>query len=384
MGLRNPVALFFKTISSVISIALLILFLFLIANKMYNHYFSKSTLIDIDATVSKNCHLSAQHKDTVKILIIDGGGIQGIMPLMILSYLEQQSGKPAAELFDFFAGVSTGAIIVSALNTPTPEGKPKFSAKQVIELYIRISKTVMSSPIHRRILTINGLLGPKLSGKLLYQEFIKELGNNLIFHRLIKNVAITSYNLSTSQLDVFENWDCSQPQRNYPVAALLAAATSTPSMFPPVVFKDEKHGIKNTYVDGMVFANNPSLFALKEVFYLYPNAKKYIVVHLGTGTSPAPNLRRDDIAEWGLFEWALPLASIFYESRGEDLSVAMRSIKKLAQKNQFEEFYFNDLIYQKDPFDNSEQNINMIKRQTSELIAQRKTQLDYLATILSK
>ena len=54
----------------------------------------------------------------VRILSIDGGGIRGIIPAVILNYIEKglqrQSGNPNATLADYFdlvAGTSTGGIL---------------------------------------------------------------------------------------------------------------------------------------------------------------------------------------------------------------------------------------------------------------------------------
>jgi len=44
----------------------------------------------------------------LRILAIDGGGIRGIIPAVVLAAIEKQSGKPICELFDLIAGTSTG------------------------------------------------------------------------------------------------------------------------------------------------------------------------------------------------------------------------------------------------------------------------------------
>ena len=51
----------------------------------------------------------------IRLLSIDGGGMRGILPLLVLRYLESVSAKPAIEMFDFIAGTSTGAIIAAGL-----------------------------------------------------------------------------------------------------------------------------------------------------------------------------------------------------------------------------------------------------------------------------
>lgn len=62
------------------------------------------------------------------ICSIDGGGLRGIFPLRMLEQLEAYYGKPCSEMFDMFAGTSTGSIIASMLATG-------HSVKDVISLY---------------------------------------------------------------------------------------------------------------------------------------------------------------------------------------------------------------------------------------------------------
>ena len=69
---------------------------------------------------------------TIKILSIDGGGIRGIIPAIILSRIEEKTLKPIAELFDLIAGTSTGGLLALALTKPSPDSIPQYSAKKLI------------------------------------------------------------------------------------------------------------------------------------------------------------------------------------------------------------------------------------------------------------
>nr|GEZ90639.1 patatin-like protein 2 [Tanacetum cinerariifolium] len=70
----------------------------------------------------------------ITILSIDGGGVRGIIPSVILEFLETElqklDGEDArlADYFDVIAGTSTGGLVTSMLTTPDEEGHPIFAA----------------------------------------------------------------------------------------------------------------------------------------------------------------------------------------------------------------------------------------------------------------
>ncbi|HET9061599.1 MAG TPA: patatin-like phospholipase family protein, partial [Acidimicrobiales bacterium] len=47
----------------------------------------------------------------VRVLSIDGGGVRGLVPAIVLADIERRTGRRICELFDVVAGTSTGAII---------------------------------------------------------------------------------------------------------------------------------------------------------------------------------------------------------------------------------------------------------------------------------
>jgi patatin-like phospholipase/acyl hydrolase len=69
------------------------------------------------------------------ILTIDGGGIRGIIPACMLVRLEEMTGKPARETFDFVAGTSTGAVIAGGLAAGIP-------AARILAIYMNRAEEV--------------------------------------------------------------------------------------------------------------------------------------------------------------------------------------------------------------------------------------------------
>ena len=66
----------------------------------------------------------------MNVLTVDGGGIRGVIPGLVLAALEERTGKQTAELFDLIAGTSTGGIIACALARPNP-----MAASGIAEVY---------------------------------------------------------------------------------------------------------------------------------------------------------------------------------------------------------------------------------------------------------
>ena len=65
-----------------------------------------------------------------KVLAIDGGGVRGIIPAMVLAEIEKQTGKPIAELFDLVVGTSTGGILALGLVAPDRKKERNFKSEE--------------------------------------------------------------------------------------------------------------------------------------------------------------------------------------------------------------------------------------------------------------
>jgi uncharacterized protein len=73
-----------------------------------------------------------------RILTIDGGGVRGIIPAVLLAALERQTGRPTRETFDFVAGTSTGAVLAAGIAAGIP-------AERIVALYAQRSGEVFRS-----------------------------------------------------------------------------------------------------------------------------------------------------------------------------------------------------------------------------------------------
>jgi patatin-like phospholipase/acyl hydrolase len=72
-----------------------------------------------------------------RMLSIDGGGIRGIVPTIVIAEIERRTGQSASRLFDLIAGTSTGGIIALGLAMPGAEGAAAWRAEELVEIYAR-------------------------------------------------------------------------------------------------------------------------------------------------------------------------------------------------------------------------------------------------------
>jgi patatin-like phospholipase/acyl hydrolase len=84
---------------------------------------------------------------------VDGGGIRGIIPATFLVEFEKRTGKATCELFDLIAGTSTGGLLAAGLTLPDENGRPKYTAQQMLDAYFDDGGSIFHKSLLRRIVT---------------------------------------------------------------------------------------------------------------------------------------------------------------------------------------------------------------------------------------
>jgi uncharacterized protein len=98
----------------------------------------------------------------MRILAIDGGGIRGIIPALVLAEIERRSGRRTFELFDLIAGTSTGGILACALCAPEP-----LPAEKLVALYEEEGPEIFSRSVFQEIRSAGGLADEKYDSAAL-------------------------------------------------------------------------------------------------------------------------------------------------------------------------------------------------------------------------
>ena len=230
------------------------------------------------------------------ILALDGGGIRGIIPAMILVALEEKLQKKTmdpnariASYFDFIAGTSSGGILTSILLYPE-EGNPahpKFSARDALNLFVNHGTEIFHTSKWRRFLGGFGLVSELYSSVALSNILDKYFQNARLSH-LIKPCIITAYNIELRKNHFFRQQKAIThgEARDFYLKDVCKATSAAPTFFPVA----EIYSISNTrypLIDGGVFAQNPSICGLLEVLKAFNSTQinDVFMVSLGTGVS---------------------------------------------------------------------------------------------------
>ncbi|XP_009349524.1 patatin-like protein 2 [Pyrus x bretschneideri] len=285
----------------------------------------------------------------ITVLSIDGGGIRGIIPGIILSFLESElqklDGKDArlADYFDVITGTSTGGLVTAMLTTPDENNRPLYAAKDITPFYLENGPKIFpqdSSIVANLAMNVKVLGRPKYDGKFLHSLLREKLGDKHLRHTLT-NVVIPTFDIKRLQPVIFSSY---QLQKNNSLDALLSdiciGTSAAPYYLPAHQFKSTNSTGETrefNLIDGGVAANNPALVAMSEVTKQihkgnpdfvpfganYKLFERFLVVSLGTGTTSEEKYDAKEASEWGALGWLIgpdfsaPLVDIFTEASSD-------------------------------------------------------------------
>lgn len=245
-----------------------------------------------------------------RVLAIDGGGIRGLIPALVLHEFERRAGRPVHELFDLVVGTSTGALLTLGLTTPTTGGAPRYTAEELAALYLDEGPAIFSRGLLYRARSGNGLLRPRYPAAGL-EDVLERTFGEVRLSELLGDVLVTAY--ETEQRDPFlfrSRRARDRADADFRVRDVARAATAAPTFFAPVRVEGGD-GASWTLIDGGVFANNPAMVAVVEAISAYERTD-ILSVSVGTGdlTRPLPYER---IRTWGPLRWARPLIDVVFD-----------------------------------------------------------------------
>ena len=257
-----------------------------------------------------------------KILSVDGGGIRGIIPAQILVAIEERTGRPICELFDFLAGTSTGGIIVLGLTKPGAGGKPDKAARDILGLYETSGGTIFHESLRER-LHLEAFMGPKYDAKGI-EDTLQEYFGDVYLKDALKPVLVPAYDIEKQMTIFFKSWKAAaNANADFPMRQVARATSAAPTYFPPEKIDTPDPIQYYALVDGGVVAANPGMCAYAEAIRLgHPDV---LMVSLGTGELRHP-LPYSDAKNWGQLEWARPVIDIVLQGSNATVDYQLQQL----------------------------------------------------------
>jgi uncharacterized protein len=235
----------------------------------------------------------------MRVLAIDGGGIRGIIPALVLTEIERRSGRRIFELFDLIAGTSTGGILACALCAPDP-----LPAEQLVPIYEEEGPAIFDRSVWQRIRSAEGLLDEKYDAGALDRALERFLADKRLADTK-PELLIPAYNMGEPGPYFFKSRKAREEGEDFALSIVARATSAAPTYFEPLPVAD------HALVDGGVFAANPAMCALAEVLRSGP-LDEVRLLSLGTGQRTRQRTFAD-VKDWGLVEWARPIIDVVFD-----------------------------------------------------------------------
>jgi patatin-like phospholipase/acyl hydrolase len=249
----------------------------------------------------------------VRVLAIDGGGIRGLIPALVLAELERRAERRVFELFDLIAGTSTGGIIACAVCAPNP-----LPAERVAAIYEEEGPAIFDRSVWQRIRSAEGLLDEKYDAGALDRALESFIGDKRLADA-IPELIVPAYDMTEPGPFFFKTRNARERQgEDFPLTVVARATAAAPTYFEPLPVRGR------ALVDGGVYAVNPAMSAFAEVLRVQPSAE---VVLLSLGTGQCTRSRRfADVDDWGLVEWARPILDVVFDGISDAVDYQLRHV----------------------------------------------------------
>lgn len=248
------------------------------------------------------------------IVSIDGGGVRGVIPAVILAELEQGLKKHTSEFASLVAGTSTGAILAGGIGMSIDD-RPVHCAEEIVELYVNEVKEIFSNNKNtKRWWDFFRLTDTKYDSFGLIRVMRKYLRWRRISDTSV-DVLTTAYDLLSNSIHIFSTWRGRELGEDFELLDAVVSSAVAPSFFDP--HKTYFAGSDYAFVDGGAAGlNNPTLAAISEAYARGYKKEDIVVISLGTGFHEM-DFSKKKTNRWGAIQWAAPVIKIQMDGSSE-------------------------------------------------------------------
>lgn len=242
-----------------------------------------------------------------KILSLDGGGIRGIVTVILLQRISQRLGSEDwLKKASLIAGTSTGGLLTLAL-------AHGLSLQTMRDVYEKKGETIFDDSWFDDVVDLGKIMGADYDIRNLEKELKRIFGQTKL-KDLKSRMLVTAFDLDNEAEDknkrtwkpkIFHNFPGEGSDGDELVYKVGLYTGAAPTYFESV----------DGYIDGGVYANNPSMCALAQALDSRSREQTTLdnisLLSLGTGI----NLQyiKEKSVDWGYAQWAKPLISLMLD-----------------------------------------------------------------------
>lgn len=308
-----------------------------------------------------------------KILSIDGGGIRGLIPALVLAEIEKRTGKSVAESFDLIAGTSTGGILALGFSKNDGNGKAQYQATTLARIYRDRGREIFSRSFWKGMSSANGLLD-ELYPSTGIDKVLDDHFGNVTLGSCLTNTLVTTYDIQNREPVFLKSWR--EEFRSVLMKDAARATSAAPTYFEPALVP--VGGSVRALVDGGVFINTPSVSAYAEAMRLFPDEKEFFLLSLGTGELNRP-IGYGESKDWGKAGWLQPLLSCMFDGSADAAHYQMG----MFLGDHYVRMQTNLSIASDDMDNASPGNIENLESESRKLIETQQKELDQVCAMLA-
>ncbi len=340
------------------------------------------------------------------VLSIDGGGVRGLIPALIVDDLMRRvrfiaeyarrrrrlvgmtfttrkmiAELSASSLFDLFAGTSTGALIAIGF-----AAERSYTAHEMVEIYRNHGATIFPVDHFASLRVFRQAFSEKYDARSFEKLLLAIFGEQRL-SGCRSNLLVTSYDTDSRGPYFFKHYHETvnrkgkKPPEDYYLRDVARATTAAPTYFLPANVASMT-GKQRTLLDGGLVANNPALSAYVEARKIKRNARRFIIVSIGTGRS-SRKFSLEKISKWGYIDWVsplhgVPMLSFMNDGQSEATAHTLKNLPRI------DYYRFNaDLTdVSEDMDDASPDNMKQIEKMARRMIRENSAELHRLAKVL--
>jgi patatin-like phospholipase/acyl hydrolase len=314
----------------------------------------------------------------VKILCIDGGGIRGLIPALVLAEIERRTGRRTAEMVDFVAGTSTGGILACALTRRGPDGGPLFTAEELAGIYVEEGPRIFRRSLLKRLFSIDGWIDERYEDDGLDAALERYLGDAPLSDALT-DVLVTAYDIHDRFAFFFRSQRArNDPAYDFPLVQVARATSAAPSYFEPAQVTDRAGARTYPLIDGGVYAVNPSMCAYADVAATGRADGLELMLSLGTGAHTRA-YTFEETRGWGQLGWARPALDMVFDGVADTIDFEARTL----MGDRYVRLQTELDLASDDLDDASQSNLADLRTEADRLIAASASELDRICAILA-